>query len=734
MKRIIATALAALMLLSAAACGRVSPDTSATATASAPEQFLIDRLGSTEGLILGTAADAAAYGIDMTDFRSEGYVIRSEGAETLILGKTEDGLDRGVRYYANNCADGGVLNVTYGEGYRVKRITIAGRDISEYSIVYDDASDYNGRVNKGATELQKYIREACGATLPVYAATNVEAMGMDLPHTITLTVDYPDHGNEAFTIEVTEEGDIEILGGRVTGCLYGAYGLLEDMGWRFLADAVSYYDSKNLGCIDYVYEAEQVDITSEINRTETPVFDSRRMDDAGSGHYVGHKAHISANWYSGHGLNQVDYTGTSFEGYEHKGYQPCLTDEEILERIDEHVVTVVENYIKSGKVIGRDLFGVSLGQYDNAPGACMCTNCMAVIGEEKSKAGLYVRLANRAAQTLIDNGYEGLHINILAYSDGTDIPPQKTMPSEHVRIAFCFYISGGVCCNLHPIDGSKCDPTLDSSNCRFAERFEAWYEICPPGNLDVWYYPFHAGNAIVQAPMVTNLYDDIKYLADHGVKAIINTVISDISSALPMQALVAYLLNEICWQFPESREEFDAMIREWFFITYGEGWEYLYEYFCEYEKLGQAAPACTTAFHFTCLPDTYVENNMLKKKLDYFLYLFDRARDKATTTRQAELIDRFEAGLLYLGTALNYEEWYVNGTEEERKRLLEMYGELHRILAKYNLHIYKNLNSEWFHVPAEMDPDVDPGQWFIWDHEIMMPRAASLYKNNTYEE
>ena len=50
--------------------------------------------------------------------------------------------------------------MTYGEGFRLKRLTIAGRDISEYSIyLFPDADECH---TFAAQELRKYIGLACG--------------------------------------------------------------------------------------------------------------------------------------------------------------------------------------------------------------------------------------------------------------------------------------------------------------------------------------------------------------------------------------------------------------------------------------------------------------------------------------------------------------------------------------------------------------------------------------------
>lgn len=711
MKKLICLLLASVLLTS---CGTVFTNDSATASAVSNEvhlDFLRENLAQMpREVILASGDDAASYGVDMTALSDDGFITRATGGEVVILSKTDEGLDRAVRDYVKY-GNAESYSKTYGEGYRVKRLTIAGNDISEYAIVYEN-DGYHGNLHLAATELSTYIEKTCGVKVPAYSAGDINRVDDPPARRINLTVDYPALGNEAFRIEVDDGGNLSIYGGRVRGCLYGVYDLLEEnVGWRFFDDVLCRYSADNKGGMEYLYESEHVDLTDDVNRTEEPLFLSRRQDDNyESSANLANKEKIAANWYSGHGLNQVDYSGTSFEGREHTGVQPCLTDEEILERIDEHTLAYVKRALDSGQEIGLDFFGISLGQYDNAGGYCLCENCLMVVAEERSGAGLYVRTANRAAQLLKDNGYGDVHINILAY-DNTDTPPAVTMPLDNVRVAFCFYISEGATCNVHTLDGKDCDPKAFSSNVRLDEKFKRWVEICAPGNLDVWYYPFQAGNAVTAAPMVTNLYDDIKYLAEHGVGAIINTTFSHLSES-QLGALVAYLLNEICWDLPETYEEYQAMIEEWFHLTYGDGGAPLYEYFLEYERLGRLAD-CYSAFYSTTSPEKYIPKNSMIAYFDYFCHLFDEAKALADTRDQYERIERLYAGMLFLGVTHVYDVWYVNGTAEEKEKLTERYRELYRLVTEYALPVYVEIVRENVtYAPSELDLDESPIAWY----------------------
>ena len=111
MKKLISAALAALTI-SAALNGCVgkteslSPVRALSSSAEKSAEWLTERLGADvpeNDILLGIADDADAFDADMSGLRSEVYVIRSIGNDTVILGKTADGLDRGVRYYAHYC-------------------------------------------------------------------------------------------------------------------------------------------------------------------------------------------------------------------------------------------------------------------------------------------------------------------------------------------------------------------------------------------------------------------------------------------------------------------------------------------------------------------------------------------------------------------------------------------------------------------------------------------------------
>lgn len=88
----------------------------------------IPRLNVLSGnYILASGDEAVDYYAGLPSFTDDGYVIRQFGSQTMILGKTEDGLDRAVRYYLNSFINGESDYYVSGEGYKVKSLSIGGR-------------------------------------------------------------------------------------------------------------------------------------------------------------------------------------------------------------------------------------------------------------------------------------------------------------------------------------------------------------------------------------------------------------------------------------------------------------------------------------------------------------------------------------------------------------------------------------------------------------------------------
>jgi len=426
MKRIISAVLASLMLLSAVSCGTSAPDTAIAVTASAPEQLLIDRLGEIpSNVVLGDAAVAAEYGIDMTNFRDEGYIVRRIGDATLVLGKTEDGLDRAVRYFANYVyGNDAPADVTYGEGAFVKEFTVGGRDISEFVITVTEAhpeGSYPESTAYAATELASFIKQATGVTVPVIAEAELAA---GTPHFRFTCDGSGENGEEGFTVTVTPEGNVEIMGGLKRGCIYAASDIAEKwLGMRF----INYNYT-------HIYEAESVEITEADSYSDAPGMKLRYIYNAAinpgkPGYGFAQRSDIAArnklNGNTGAAIYGYTPVVTANHGlYKYWGVgateeNPCMNDDDLNATVIDNIAYELEMAKQSGTLYTGNYYHVNLGQNDNNK-FCYCNTCMKIAKEEGSYSGNLIRLVNTIAETFEDD-YPEVRFGILAYY-GTEIP------------------------------------------------------------------------------------------------------------------------------------------------------------------------------------------------------------------------------------------------------------------------------------------------------------------------
>ncbi len=674
--------------------------------------WLSSRLGDklTDKVVIGTDGDA--FGVDLSALADDGYVIRSVGTEKAILARTSAGLDRAVRRYAKAVeADAAAsLDVTYHEGDRVKSLAIAGNDISEYAIVISTEGDEC--VRTAATELAAYIKLTCSAVVPVYTATEYTAADAKPARQITLTSGNAELGDEGFTITVDDAGDLHIDGGVWRGSLFGVYSLLEDIGWRFLGEGFIPAESR-----EYLYEAEKVDLTAAINRTEIPsipirggvssikqrnTYASQNQDKYGGYGFAIRSCHGLQNNHKT--IFSGEYEGL-YTGLDRAGVQPCFTNEDILEAIDAYALNYVQTRLDAGQKIGKELIAVDVAQWDGMPETfCMCKSCAKVFREEGSHSGAAVRMANRVC-ALLDEKYPGMCVSMLAYC-GTDDLPKVTRPAENLYIAYCFYVGVGYSsCQNHSISGVDCGPN-DFTNVVPAQRFEKWANVIDPKMFQVWYYPLNAYNVCYNAPIYTTLLDDMKYLASFNVGHVYLCT-NYTNNGLVNEELSRYLCSKFAWNADITEEEALELMHEWFVLVYGEAGELAYELTMLSEHAGDLA-GCWGAFNNHS--NDRIDYKFISRNADQIWDACDRLQLMAESAANEATIDKFVLGKLFEVLISRYDEMYTNGTDAERELITSRYRQVWELFRKYRLITYTTLNKS-FYAPEEFDPSVNPHDW-----------------------
>ena len=561
MKKILSLVLAAacmpMMLLASCAKGEIkaySPKiTVASSDAEDSAEFLTNRLGEklTDNVYLAVGSDTAN-GIDMTDFENDGYVLRTVGDKSVVIvGKSADGLDLGVRRYANSIDDGKdeYFDVAYHEGYRIENFTLAGTDIAEYSIEYP--TEHNENMLFAVSELQRLVKKACGAELSASEGITKKAHAIEFRHSTDAELKFD--GYRYFF-----EGERLVIEGAVKrGCMYGVWRFLQkECGWTSLI----YGDSDLL-------EAEHLDVPATASRQETPVFSYLNMYIHYWGSYNNEKGTPTEaqNSYGTiphccHGLHFFSGTGGADK-------QICYTDDDIYEMCRDNVRDYIEAQLAAGKVIGRDFLAVDIAQNDTSE-YCTCRECMKVFSAEGSNSGAVVRFANRLSEELNED-YPGLYYQIFAYA-GSNAAPLKTKPNEFIHVTFCSDMN----CSNHVFDGSECNgkSTFNQlTNKNYATWLESWCRVSE--NVYVWFYALDG--ALQQYTTIDNMYRDFRYFRDIGINGMFWQCQFD---GLGIQRVQHQLLAEFQWNMDISEGDFEYMLCDILKKEFGSGWSSVREY------------------------------------------------------------------------------------------------------------------------------------------------------------
>lgn len=735
MKRSLSLVLALVTVVSAfCSCNaRVEQPKKVTSSTTAAEEYLSERLGDgfNKDIVLGTAKEAEAYGIDLSSLRDEGYVIRTFEDDTVIFGKTEEGLDRAVRYYAKNCADLGKANVTYGEGYRVKKIEIGGVDISEFDIYLFPEADECHTV--AAEELQLYIEKACGIRLDI-VRKETERM-IVLEQVLEDDERYETLGDEGFTIAVREDGNLYITGGKWRGCLYGVYEFLEAyIGWRFVTN-IEVVDEITTDSY-FVYEADLIEIPVGTEDTQVPSFAYRqgrfkqveKTKTTSLG--IMHKENDTirkSSVYNGYGFGKASNHGL-LRGPIQNGYlnldivseavikgqaQPCFTDEYVIEACIDYYTDDIEKQLALGYEIGKEITYIDVAQNDNDK-FCACKNCYEYIKLDRSNTGPVLYFVNTLAEHF-GNEYPGLLVSMFAYW-GTTKPPKKTVPLDNVIVTYCFYNDiEKLNCYNHPTSGEYCRPEqtykydFKIHNTEYAEEFEGWCEIS--SKVAVWYYPGNWYFAQMPVSRLKTIREDINYFYEQGAYGVYPCMSSGSSDVLwdIQEYLICYLLLDCQWDADMTEDEYWALVEEYLTIFYGEGSTFIMDYFRW--QMSASVDECWTVQVYSS-PANRLQLSKVCEDFETCISFFENALYHAESSYQEEGIVLLSRSMYLAGLVACHDSWYLNA--EQKARYTEIYNEFKKIALETNFSIDE-------HILVEEDFDINVN-------------LAELFYGNSYVE
>lgn len=712
--KILSALLAALMLLPiGCSTPTETPDDPAGVTSSvdvsAYAAWLADRLDATadgndvthkDGTVtLAVAESDDALGVDTTGLRNEGYVIKSEGGDTVIVAKSTDGMDRAVRKYAAESEQNGTYAVNHTEGHKIGQILLGGVDITEYKILLPKAAEGDTTfaasptmaMETSAKELAKYLELATGKKLPIESVVGLNTMSdaeilEECGNAIVLLADPTakggssipgddgpgEMGTESYKLTVTD-GIMRILGGNQRGCVYGVYDFLENyIGWRFFGDNV-----------EYLYDAEEI-VIDDVDDSHTPTF-SYRASTFPAANDFNNFPKMKQNCFNttryahapdfGYGLGSTYLHAHTFatqlekadhieKGKQPYGDQPCLTDPETKEYIIDWMLNLVEERLGPpyNTRIGYDTVQIGCSMNDNT-NFCKCSDCMKVV-RASSFADLYLSFVNDAADAVAEK-YPGLIVNTAIYFAARK-PPKETVPRDNVSIYYC--VQG---CNQHTICDGLCagyDTTLGTNNVTEKSQLDAWNEICD--RIYVWHYPVSFFSNLSPCPNVYEIYEDVTYVASLGIFGFYAEGSS--SESNNFENLKSYLFCKLMYDADVTEEEFYAMIDEYVTIVYGEeSAPYIRQYLDMHQQSGDAIDGCfINNYHY---PFDMMDKTYFAKNYETMRELFDKAVRYADSALIEKKIVNLRFHMELMGLSATYDSVYVNGDAEARVQYEERY-------------------------------------------------------------
>lgn len=397
-----------------------------------------------------------------------------------------------------------------------------------------------------------------GPTIYLHDAAQAAAAGIDV---VALGL-----GPEAYRLE-TRHGNLYILGGGPRGALYGVYGLLERLGWRWYTPTVRHVPA----CKSVVVPPLAV--------TESPAFEFRDMwvwDCQDPAWWVRNRLN---GWYTrvpefmgGHHdycgfvhtfyalLPPDEYFATHPEYYNleegkrrHEGGQICLSNPDVLKIVTARVLALMHDNPK------LTIFSVSQNDCD---GYCTCPDCMRIAEEEGSQSGPVIRFVNAIAAETCKQFPDKL-IDTLAYRYSLDAPHQ-VVPHANVRVRVC---SIG-CCQGHPY--GTCD---HAESVRFLRALEQWGRRTD--QIYIWHYATNFSHYLTPMPDFDELHGNIQLYRRSGVCGLFMQGMGEEGGGAESMALRGYVISKLLWN-PD--QDVWALVDEFLSAVYGKAAPHVRDY------------------------------------------------------------------------------------------------------------------------------------------------------------
>jgi hypothetical protein len=485
-------------------------------------------------------------------------------------------------------------------------LTIAREGTSDYVVVVSEnpsTTDENA-----AKTLVDYLHQATGVQLPIVRESELTGEGASfisvgrtkVAMETLADVRWDELGHDGVVLR-TSGGNLFLAGGVPRGANYAVLTFLEDVvgirWWTSEELTVPRRPTLEIAEQNLVYTPK---IIYRESFNGDAVGDGKRAIFASRLKLNGHH-HLVPEEYGGH-YRIIGFCHTSFglvppdehfakhpewfamlNGERQGATQLCLSNAEMRKTLIANALDRVRQQPESGMI--------SISQMDGY-GACQCPECQAIVAEEGSEAGLWIRLCNEAAEA-INREYPDFLVETLAYVYSRQ-PPKSVKPSNNVLVRLC------------SIEADFCHPLAQDN---FGSDLSGWAMIAP--NLFVWNYVTNFKDYLVPHPNLRSIGEDLRFFADHRVVGVFEQGDYFNRYGGDMLPLRLWLQAHLLWD--PSRDQ-PALVREFLNGYYGPAGPFLEEYVTLVNSISDEPNARLSCWHYDInhvRPDILAKSNAL---------------------------------------------------------------------------------------------------------------------------
>jgi len=663
-------------------------------------------------------------------------------------------------YYLKNCLVGLASPSDYGDDTMLHRLTIGGVDIKEFSIVLPEGTEKSENIYFSFELMRAYVQRAHGYELPLEFGSASTGHGIYY-HKLSLSTDEGKALGEDGYRYTVENGNLHIYGAN-RGNMYATYEIIEDyLGYVFHGN---YFV--------YEYKNRYVDIAEGTDKTFVPPLTQRHV----VGNYWGYSSrthyylalglNCTANYTYGTDSKRVpityygglcgtavlnahsyyyyhamgtgtmpdDSVGDLAERYYQKMlsgeqksmllWQPCATDDNQYKILFEGMLDTLEMYKARGYTFlyeeGQNYISFSLNDNKNWHD---CRNCRAKANGNANRgipaegySGLYCALANRAAVD-IQKYYPGVKITTIIYEYDF---PETFVPDENLILIYC-----GFGCNNHALGSDGCTAlgAAGKNNIVDEQNLKGWIERCNQSGAELWfwYYPDTFNFFLYDLPNYFNIYYDVQWLYDLGVTGIYYEGSGE-CPGLSFEPLKNYVAARLLYEPEMSFDEYVEYMKEFLYITFGDGYELIYEVLCMYNEAGDKVGTELGNTYSTCFMATF-DRAFDLVSIEYIQEHYEEMRELILQAKsENDLSNNYgSAGFTeinlnnllccidFLGLSACYVDMYVNGDETSRALYEERYTDFYNYLVENNVKVFVDtVGGNIYGIPQTLDFSKNP--------------------------